>query len=54
MARSYLFEAAGMPLTRAPQLCKLKAWGHRLWKCIGFKNSKIAVARKPPVILRRK
>ncbi len=46
MLRTYLFEAAGVLLTRAPQWCKLKAWGHRLWKRIGFKKAKVAVARK--------
>ncbi len=40
-------------LTRVPRWCKLKAWGHRLWKRIGFKKAKIAVARKLAVILHR-
>jgi transposase len=53
MLRSYLFEAAGVLLTRVPHWCKLKAWGHRLWKRIGFKKAKIAVARKLAVILHR-
>jgi transposase len=53
MVRSYLFEAAGVLLTRVPQWCALKAWGHRLWKRIGFKKAKIAVARKLAVILHR-
>ena len=53
MVRSYLFEAAGVLLTRVPQWCKLKAWGHRLWKRVGFKKAKIAVARKLAVILHR-
>ena len=53
MLRCYLFEAAGVLLTRVPQWCKLKAWGHRLWKRIGFKKAKIAVARKLAVILHR-
>ncbi len=53
MVRSYLFEAAGVLLTRVPHWCKLKAWGHRLWKRIGFKKAKIAVARKLAVILHR-
>ncbi len=53
MLRSYLFEAAGVLLTRVPQWCKLKAWGHRLWKRIGFKKAKIAVARKLAVVLHR-
>ncbi len=29
MLRTYLFEAAGVRLTRVPRWCKLKAWGHR-------------------------
>ncbi len=54
MLRTYLFEAAGVLLTRAPQWCKLKAWGHRLWKRIGFKKSKVVVAaRKLAVMLHR-
>ncbi len=53
MVRSYRFEAAGVLLTRVPQWCALKAWGHRLWKRIGFKKAKIAVARKLAVILHR-
>ena len=51
MVRTYLFEAAGVLLTRVAQWCKLKAWGHRLWKRIGFKKAKVAVARKLAVIL---
>ncbi len=53
MLGTYLFEAAGVLLTRVPQWCKLKAWGHRLWKRIGFKKAKVAVARKLAVILHR-
>ncbi len=53
MLRSYLFEAAGVLLTRVAQWCKLKAWGLRLWKRIGFKKAKVAVARKLAVILHR-
>ena len=53
MLRTYLFEAAGVLLTRVPQWCKLKAWGYRLWKRIGFKKAKIAVARKLAVMLHR-
>ncbi len=53
MLRSSLFEAAGVLLTRVPQWCKLKAWGHRPWKRIGFKKAKIAVARKLAVLLHR-
>ena len=53
MLRTYLFEAAGVLLTRVPSWCRLKAWGHRLWKRIGFKKAKAAVARKLAVILHR-
>jgi transposase len=53
MVRSYLFEAAGVLLTRVTHWCTLKAWGHRLWKRIGFKKAKVAVARKLAVILHR-
>ncbi len=53
MVRTYLFEAAGVLLTRVPRWSKLKAWGHRLWKRIGFKKAKIAVARKLAIILHR-
>jgi transposase len=53
MVRTYLFEAAGVLLTRVPHWCKLKAWGHGLWKRIGFKKAKIAVARKLAVIMHR-
>jgi transposase len=53
MVRTYLFEAAGVLLTRVAQWSKLKAWGHRLWKRIGFKKAKVAVARKLAIILHR-
>ncbi len=53
MVRSYLFEAAGVLLTRVRGWCPLNAWGHRLWKRIGFKKATIAVARKLAVILHR-
>jgi transposase len=53
MLRSYLFEAAGVLLTRVQKWCALKAWGHRLWKRIGLKKAKVAVARKLAVILHR-
>ena len=53
MLRSYLFEAAGVLLTRVPKWCAIKAWGVRLAKRIGFKKAKIAVARKLAVIMHR-
>lgn len=51
MLRSYLFEAAGVLLTRVPQWCALKAWGLRLAKRSGLTKAKVAVARKLAVIL---
>ena len=52
--RVYLYEAAGVPTSPwVPQWCALKAWGHRLWKRIGFKKARIAVARKLAVMLHR-
>ena len=51
MVRSYLFEAAGVLLTRVQRWCALKAWGLKLAKRIGFKKAKVAVARKLAVIL---
>jgi transposase len=53
MLRTYLFEAAGVLLTRVPQWCALKAWGLRLAKRVGFKKAKVAVARKLAVMLHR-
>ena len=53
MLRTYLFEAAGVLLTRVHKWCALKAWGLRLVKRVGFKKAKIAVARKLAVILHR-
>ena len=53
MVRTYLFEAAGVLLTRVPQWCRLKAWGLRLAKRVGFKKAKVAVARKLAIILHR-
>ncbi len=53
MVRTYLFEAAGVLLTRVPHWCALKAWGLRLAKRSGFKKAKVAVVRKLAVILHR-
>ena len=50
MLRSYLFEAAGVLLTRVP---KWSAWGVRLVKRNGLRKAKVAVARKLAVILHR-
>lgn len=53
MLRSYLFEAAGVLLTRVAKWCGLKTWGLRLVKRIGFKKARVAVARKLAVIMHR-
>jgi transposase len=53
MLRSYLFEAAGVLLTRVPKWSALKAWGMRLAKRNGPRKAKVAVARKFAVILHR-
>jgi len=53
MLRMYLFEAAGVLLTRVPKWSALKAWGARLVKRNGLRKAKVAVARKLAVILHR-
>jgi transposase len=50
---AYLFEAAGVLLTRVPKWSVLKAWGMRLAKRNGLSKAKVAVARKLAVILHR-
>ena len=52
-AASYLFEAAGVLLTRVPKWSAVKAWGVRLAKRNGLRKAKVAVARKLAVILHR-
>ena len=53
MLRMYLFEAAGVLLTRVPKWSALKAWGTRLIKRNELRKAKVAVARKLAVILHR-
>jgi transposase len=53
MLRMYLFEAAGVLLTRVQKWSALKAWGTRLVKRNGLRKAKVAVARKLAVILHR-
>ena len=53
MLRMYLFEAAGVLLTRVPKWSALKVWGTRLAKRNGLRKAKVAVARKLAVILHR-
>lgn len=51
LVRTYLFEAAGVLLTRVQKWCPLKAWGLRIAKRSGMKKARTAVARKLAVIL---
>ena len=53
MLRSYLFEAAGVLLTRVPKWSAVKAWGVKLAKRSGLRKAKVAVARKLAIILHR-
>src|ERR1700748_3892299 len=53
MLRSYLFEAAGVLLTRVPKWSAVNAWGVKLVKRNGLRKAKVAVARKLAVILHR-
>jgi transposase len=45
LLRSYLYEAAGVLMTRVRRSCPLKMWALRLAKRIGWKRASIAVAR---------
>ena len=45
MLRSYLFEAAGVLMTRVPKWSAVKAWGVRLAKRNGLRKAKVAVAQ---------
>lgn len=51
LLRSYLYEAAGIVMTRVRRSCPLKEWALRLYQRIGWKRASIAVARKIAVIL---
>ena len=51
LTRGYLFEAAGILLTRIQKWSALKAWGLRIAKRGGMKRAKVAVARKLAVIM---
>ena len=53
MLRSYLFEAAGVLLTRVPKWSAVNAWGAKLAKRSGLRKAKVAVALKLAVILHR-
>ena len=53
LARTYLYEAAGIILNRVSRWSTLKAWGTRLARKIGHQKATVAVARKLAVILHR-
>ena len=53
LARTYLYEAAGIILNRVSRWSTLKAWGTRLVRKIGHRKATVAVARKLAVILHR-
>jgi transposase len=52
-ARTCLYEAASVLLTRVDRWSPLKAWGVRLMKRVGAMKAKVAVARKLAIILHR-
>ena len=51
MMRSYLYEAATVMLHRTNKWCRLRSWGMRLVKRLGFKRAAIALARKIAVVM---
>lgn len=51
LVRSYLYEAAGVFLTRTKSWSALKAWGLRIAKRSSMGKAKVAVARKLAVIM---
>ncbi len=53
MLRTYLFEAAGVLLTRTKETCSLKKWGMAIAARSGGKKARVAVARKLATILHR-
>jgi len=48
MLRSYLYEAAGVLLTRVAKWSVLKAWGMRIAKRSGLRKAKVAVLESSP------
>ena len=51
LVRHYLYEAAGVLLTRVRKGSSLQAWGLRIAKRSGMKKARVAVARKLAVIM---
>jgi len=53
MARTALYEAAHVLLTRVKRACALRSWGLRLQKNRGHKRAVTAVARQLAVVMHR-
>jgi transposase len=53
LARSYLYEAANVLLTRSRTASPLRSWAQKLAKKAGFKKARVALARKMAVVLHR-
>jgi transposase len=53
MARTALFEAANVMLSRTVRFSALKAWAMRIGTRHGMKKAKVALARKLAVVLHR-
>lgn len=53
MARTALYEAANVILSRVTRFSALKAWAMRIAKLRGLKRAKVALARKLAVVLHR-
>ncbi len=53
MARTALYEAANVVLTRTTRWSALKAWGMAVAKKRGLKRARVALARKLAVIMHR-
>ena len=53
LTRSYLYEAANVLLTRSRKTSPLRTWGAKLAKRAGFKQARVALARKMAVVMHR-
>jgi len=53
LVRCYLYEAAGILLTRVNKWSALKAWGMKLARRSGAKKARVALARKLAVLMHR-
>jgi|JI8StandDraft_1071087.scaffolds.fasta_scaffold97333_2 transposase len=53
LARSYLYEAANVLLSRSTMTSSLKSWAQRIAKRSGAKKARVALARKMAVVLHR-